>query len=142
MMIIKKIKPLFRGIVTTATTYAVDECTEGGLIDPSKRQGTLKEYQTVVTVGTSVTNVKVGDLVHIDIMRFAKMKPYQPGDGMRSVINGKDVSIIGFEIPIIKIDDVNHLYIQETDVDYVVEEWEEKASESSLIIPSKQIIVP
>ena len=141
-MIIKKIRPMFRGVVTTAHKYAIDDCPKGALIDPRKMQGTLKEEQIVVAVGPSVSSVKVGELVHIEMMHFAKLKAYKPGDGMRAVINGKEMTVEGFEVPVIELESGEHLYIQETDIDYVIEEKADETSQSPLIIPSTQIIVP
>ena len=61
-MVIKKIKPVFTALITTMDKYEHDIITDGGLIDTSKQQGCLKEYQRVVAVGTTVRDIKEGDL--------------------------------------------------------------------------------
>lgn len=140
-MIIKKIKPMFQSVITTKERYAIDDVPKGVLIDPRKVQGALKEFQTVVAVGSMVRDVKVGDLVKINPKDYAVYEDYKPGDGMRQEIAGKKKQLIGYDIPTVEIDEVEHLFIQERDIEYVVEEWEEEQPQSDLIIPDKSIIM-
>ena len=58
-MKIKKIKPMFTGILTTAKKYSESIFIPGSsLVDPSKGKETLQEYQKVISVGPSVTEIK------------------------------------------------------------------------------------
>lgn len=139
-MIIKKVKPMFSGIITTKDKYGIDDVPKSVLIDPKQMQGSLKEYQKVVAVGPMVRDVKVGDLVKINPMDYAVYDDYKPGDGMRKKIKKEADIPIGFDIPTIKIDGIEHMFIKESDVEYVVEEWEDEKLESELIIPDKSII--
>lgn len=140
-MIIKKIKPMYTAIVTTKNKWAVDELPKSGLIDPKKMQGSLKEFQTVVAVGTSVRDIKVGDIVKINPMHYAEYAPYKPGDGMRMVINGQEKTLVGFNFPTVELSGVEHLYLQERDIEFIVEEYEEEKP-SNILHPNKSIIVP
>ena len=60
MMKIKKIKPLFNSLITTMDKYEED-VTNNGIIDTKRQEGSLKEYQTVIAVGTTVRDIKVGN---------------------------------------------------------------------------------
>lgn len=131
---------MFSGVVTTKDKYGIDDVPKGTLIDPKKVQGSLKEYQTIVAVGSLVRDVKVGDVVKINPTAYAKYAPYKPGDGMRVVINGQEKTLLGYEIPTVELDGVEHLFIQERDIEYIVEEFEEDKEDSQVIIPSKDII--
>ena len=73
MLKIKKIKPLFNKILTTMELYD-NMITEDGIIDGSKEDGGIREYQTVLAVGPMVKCVKPGDLVVINPPRYQVMK--------------------------------------------------------------------
>ena len=74
MLVAKKIKPMFTALITTMNRYETDNFTKSGIIDASKQKGTLKEYQKVISIGSSVRDIKVGDIVSINPARFAVMK--------------------------------------------------------------------
>jgi hypothetical protein len=62
MIKIKKIKPMFTGVVTTAYKYNEGVYITGSnILDPTKSKETLQEYQKVIAVGDAVTNIKVDD---------------------------------------------------------------------------------
>lgn len=140
-MIIKKIKPMFTAIVTTKDKWAADELPKTTLIDPKKMQGSLKEYQKVVAVGSAVRDIKVGDIVKINPSHYAEYGPYKPGDGMRAVINGQEKSLLGYSFPTIELSGIEHLFLQERDIEYIVEEWEDEKA-SDIIQPDKSLIIP
>ena len=72
--IIKKIKPLFNGLITTMNKYQGDIKIKGtDLTDPTK-SGAVKEYQKVIAVGSMVRDIKPGDTVFINPKRYAVMK--------------------------------------------------------------------
>lgn len=48
-----KVKPMFNRIITSMETYEEDQYN-GNLLDTTKQKGSLKEYQTVLAVGTTV----------------------------------------------------------------------------------------
>ena len=61
---IKKIKPMFNRVLTTCDLYTEDLMTDG-IIDSTKVEGAIKEYQTVIACGPTVKCVKPGDVVVI-----------------------------------------------------------------------------
>ena len=127
MLKIKKIKPLFNRILTTMDTYE-EIVTEDGIIDGSKEEGGIREYQTVISVGPTVKCVKPGDLVVINPSRYQIMK-HREGSLKDGVIT--DNPVIGYNFPILVVDDKPCLYIYDSDVDFVIKEYElsENASE-------------
>jgi hypothetical protein len=74
MLKVKKIKPMFTALITTMDKYEHDMMVGAGLIDVTKREGSLKEYQRVLAVGSSVRDIKVGDLVWVNPTRFGVKK--------------------------------------------------------------------
>ena len=121
MIKIKKIKPLFNRVVTTAVTYKEDGVNDG-IVDASKAEGAIMEYQTVVSVGKMVTCVKPGDLVVINPTRYAVMK-HKEGSLKDGVIT--DNPVLGYNFPLIELDDKPHLFIYDSDIDYIIKEVEE-----------------
>lgn len=139
MIVIKKIQPMYTKILTTMCKYEEDEMTAGGLIDSSKTQGTLKEYQTVVAVGNSVRNVKVGDLVCINPDRYA-VKKHEAGSLKDGVIT--DNPVIKYNFNIMELEGVPHLLLDENDVSFIITDYEEvKEQKSDLYVPKTQIIM-
>jgi len=120
-MTIKKIKPLFTKIVTTMDKYEEDELLGTSIIDSSKTQGTMKDIQKVVSVGSSVRDIKEGDYVKINPLRYAVRKNV-PNSVRNDLMENK---IIGFDIPQVEINGVIHLLVEDRDIEYIVEEYEE-----------------
>lgn len=120
---IKKIKPMFNGLVVTLDKYSKDLKTVGGLIDTTKA-GSVKEYQKVLAVGPLVRGIEVGDIVFINPKRYAVMQ-HKEGSLQDGVI--KDNPVIGYKFDIVEIDGVQCMYIFDNDVKYVaeIEEFEE-----------------
>lgn len=124
MFKIKKVKPLFTGVITTSKKYIGEVTTEGGIIlDTRKMSGSLNPYQTVIAVGSTVNGVKEGDIVKINFKRYAMAK-HTPGAIDAAENKQYDNMTISYEIPIIKINDVDYLFLQNNDIEYVVEEYE------------------
>lgn len=139
MLVIKKIQPMYTKILTTMCKYEEDELTNGGLIDSTKTQGTLKEYQTVVAVGNSVRNVKVGDLVCVNPERYA-VKKHEAGSLKDGVIT--DNPVIKYNFNIMELEGVPHLLLDENDVSFIITDYEEvKEQKSDLYVPKTQIIM-
>lgn len=140
MLKIKKIKPLFTSIITTMEKYENDVITNGGLIDTSKQQGGLKEYQTVLAVGTTVRDIKVGDVVCINPSRFA-VKKHQPGSLKDGVI--VDNPTISYNFDVVEMDGKQCLLLQDRDIDFIIEEYEEvpDPTPSKIIKPEKKKLI-
>lgn len=117
-----KVKPLFNKIITTMNLYEEDQTTQGGIIDSRKSRGSLKEYQTVVAVGTMVKDIKVGDVVAINPTRYTTMK-----HDNKSLKNGiiDDNMVVGYKFNTITIDGKEHLMLYDQDIDFIVEESED-----------------
>ena len=122
---IKKVRPLFTGVITTAKRYVgMQSAKKGSLIlDTRKMDGSMNPYQTVYSVGGTVRDIKEGDVVKINFSRYAKTK-HTPGAIDEAENTQSDNLSWTYEIPIIVINDVQYLFIQDRDIEYVVEEYD------------------
>ena len=134
MMIIKKIKPMFTGVVTTMKMLEEEDAKVGtlGLIDTSKMKQTIKEIQEVVAVGNNVSGIKEGDLVAVNPIRFAKMK-HEEGSLKDGIIS--DNLVETFEFDILEINGEPHLLLDTRDIKYIIEEYEEFDPNPTLVMP-------
>lgn len=124
MIKLKKIKPLFTKILTTANKYEKDQFIPGtDIIDSTKEVLGLKEYQTVISVGNEVSTVKPGDLVVINPNDYA-IKKYNK-DTTKSSMNDVYNPVIEYNFNIISVDNKDCLLLKERDIDFIVEEGEE-----------------
>ena len=129
---------MFTALITTMDKYEKD-MTTGGLINVTKMQGGLKEYQTVLAVGGSVRDIKVGDLVCVNPTRFA-VKKHQAGSLKDGVISDNPVTTYNFDV--VEMDGKQCLLLQDRDIDFIIEEWEEiPDNPSSIIQPEKKPLI-
>lgn len=126
---VKRIKPLFNNIVTTADVYE-DDVTRGGVVVVPR--GELKEYQKVVAAGSSVRDVKVGDLVKIKLDRFMRMR-HQKGSFREEVV--EDNPVIEVNLPKVVVGGEVMLALTDMDVEYVVEEYDEEPC-GGIVVPA------
>lgn len=138
MLKITKIKPMFNYIVTTADRYEEDYRT-GGIIDPTKSRGSLKEYQTVVAIGSMVKGIQPGDKVMIDPTRYAVMK-HERGSLKDGVIT--DNPVVGYNFKTVEINGVLHLLLVDGDVKYVFEGEELPDEPDTMVQVIKNEILP
>lgn len=139
MLRINSIRPIFNKIVTSCNTYDTDR-VEGGIIVQTK--GTIKEYQTVERVGSSVRDVKVGDIIMINPTRYIRQHHKDKKDeSLRGVI--KDEVSYEVSFPTVEYRGRKHLLIYDSDIDYIIEgkEVEEEQHKSSLILPKEKKII-
>lgn len=130
---------MFTSLITTMDKYEHDVITNGGLIDTTKQQGSIKEYQTVLAVGSSVRDIKVGDIVCINPTRFG-VKKHQEGSLKDGVVT--DNPIITYNFDVVEMDGKQCLLLQDRDIDFIIEEWEEVPDNPSPIIqPEKKKII-
>ena len=122
-MNIKKVTPLFTSLVTTMDKY-VDEVFigESEILDTTKSTASLKEYQTVVAIGSAVRSVKVGDLVCINPKRFEIKK--QVKNSLREDMEEYSNAVVGYNFNVILLNNVEHLLISENDIDFIIDEYE------------------
>lgn len=130
MLKINKIKPMANRVLTTCELYN-EVVTADGIIDSSKEEGSIREYQTVVAIGPTVRDVKVGDVVVINPTRYQIMK-HREGSLKDGVIT--DNPVMGYNFPIMDINGKPHLYIFDSDVDFVMEDFEEVVNETPDIV--------
>lgn len=124
MFKIKKARPLFTGIITTAKKYVGELTTSGGIIlDTTKMDGSLNPYQTVISVGSMTKDIKEGDIVKLNFKRYAKAN-HVPGAIDEAQNKQFDNMSITYEIPMIVLNDEECLFVQSADVEYVVEDYE------------------
>lgn len=132
MLHVTEIKPLFNHVLTTADKFDKDMVQSGVIV---ANKGDLKLWQKVVAVGSTVRDIKVGDMVMIIPDHFA-VKKYNKNSVQNDLDNNP---VLSYNFPFETIDDengdpVDHLYISDNDVRYVFK-GEEK--EDNLIVPGK-----
>jgi TPP-dependent pyruvate/acetoin dehydrogenase alpha subunit len=80
----------------------------------------------------------VGDLVKINPARYAVRK-YEENSVKKDLMENK---IVGYNIPQIEIDGQTYLMLQNSDIEFVVTEYEEETPYSGLITEKKSLIIP
>lgn len=133
---IKKIRPMANYLVTTKYEYTDEDVKKGEII--TKVVGSLKEYQTVVAVGPMVRGIEVGDKVCINPRRYA-VKKFKDGSLNDGVV--QENKIISYNFNVIELDHVDHLLLTDSDIDFVIEEFEEEELKPTIIVPEKKILV-
>ena len=124
MFKIKKVRPLFTNVIVTSQKYVGETKTAGGiLLDTTRMDGGLNPYQTVYAVGPMCHDVKEGDVVKINFKRYVKTK-HIPGAIDEAENKQFDNMTLVYEVPMIVIDGVEYLNIQNSDIEYVVEDFE------------------
>lgn len=139
MKVLKKIKPMFNRIITTMDAYEKDQIS-GGMLDPRKQKGTMKEYQTVIAVGETVRGIQEGDVVCINPTRYAVMK--HKDKSLQNGVIGDNV-VVGYKFNTITIDGKECLMLYDQDIDFVVVESEDIEDEAApiLIQPEKPKLI-
>ena len=111
---------MFNRVLTTCDLYTEDLMTDG-IIDSTKVEGAIKEYQTVIAVGSTVKCVKPGDVVVINPTRYQVMK-HKEGTLNDGVI--QDNAVISYNFPIMVVNDAPCLYIYDSDIEFAIKEFE------------------
>lgn len=135
MLRLKRIRPKFDMVVTTADKYEGDEIVNGVSV-PTK--GLYKEFQDVLAVGPNVKDVKVGDKVKVDLTRYRRMTHEQVQKSREerfSELDTTDKSGIVYVVPTEVVDDKEVFLLREADVAFIVEEFDEAKSDIKLIRP-------
>lgn len=121
MEVIKKVRPLFTSVFVTMDMYDDVDLESVDFVGDDVSRGGLKPYQRVLSVGSMVRNVKEGDIVAIRPDRYAVRK-HQEGSLKDGVI--EDNVVVGFNFRVIDTSEGPVLHLQESDIDYVIEEFE------------------
>lgn len=119
-MIIKKVTPLFTGVVVTAKKLVQDKRTEGGLILTNQMEGTINTFQTVIAVGRMCQDIKPGDIVKCNFKRYIRTK-HVPGSIDPDTSVQHDNYSMFYEIPTVEINGEEYLFIQNNDIEYIAE---------------------
>lgn len=137
---IKKIRPMFNQVITTMDKYSDDEMKTGSIIDVSKVNNPIKEYQKVVAVGPMVKNIEVGDIVMINPKRYGKVR-HKEGSLKDGVIT--DNPVVSYNFNVIELNHTPFLLLLDQDIDFIIEEYEEveDSPQSDIIVPNNDIIV-
>lgn len=136
-MVIKKIKPLGSSVVTTMKKYAVDEKVDGLITDTNKMAGAVREEQEVIAVGDYVRTVKPGDMVKVNPKAYA-VKKFREDSVKNDIMHNE---IVGYNIPTVEVDGHIYMMLQDRDIEYIIEEWEEETPASSIIQTQPNIIL-
>lgn len=136
MLHIKKIKPLFNHLLLTADRFEKDEVESGVIV---AKKGDLKLWQTVVAIGSTVRDIKVGDKVMIIPEHFA-VKKYNKNSVQNDLDNNP---VLSYNFPFEEMENEegetkDYLYISDNNIRYIFE-GEEK--EDALILPSKKKVI-
>lgn len=136
MLHIKSIKPLFTNLITTGDKFTED-MVESGLIIAKK--GEMKLWQKVIAIGSSVRDIKVGDMVMINADNYVVRK-YDKNSLQNDLDNNPKLS---YRFNWVTIDDENGepqecLLLNDRDVLYVFE-GEEK--NEVIIKPAKKTLI-
>lgn len=130
---------MFNQIVCTMNKYTDAETKIGSIIDATKIQNPIKEYQKVVAIGPMVKNISIGDTVMINPRRY-EVRKYEENSIKNDLASHNEV--IKYNFNIIELDHVKYLLLQDNDIDFVIEEYEEEEEpKSDLIIPNNDIIL-
>lgn len=126
-MIARKIRPTVNHIVTTMDRYEEDDSKL--LIDAKELAGVVKEIQKVIAVGPLVRDIKVGDYVRICPDRYIKVK-----HTLAEELDDKEMQI-SINFPVVDLEDGRYLFLYESDVDYVIEEFAPEKPQKLLYEP-------
>ena len=136
MLKIKKILPMFNRILVTSDKYEKD-VTKGGVVTITA--GTLKEYQKVIAVGSTVRDIKEGDTVIINPSRYA-VKKHTEGSMKDGIIS--DNPTVSYNFNLVEINNQLYILLYDQDVDYIVKDFEEVNEEDpKIIMPVQDIIL-
>lgn len=137
MLKVKSIKPLFTGVLTTANKYETTSTKNGIIISAKQTEGHIKEYQTVVKVGSSVREIKPGDIVLINPSRYLRKKFDE-----NSIRDDFDKNpTIEINIPTVVINNKEYFLIEDRDVAYIIDDCEEiPDTKPSIIMPKNTTI--
>lgn len=119
MLKMKKVKPMFTRLITTADVFEKDDVRNGIIVNPA---GTIKPYQKVLAIGSGVRDINVGDVVMINPSAYIKKK-YSDNSIREDIVDNPTISV---DIPILELDDRKCFMVDMRDIEYVLEDFDEK----------------
>lgn len=151
MLKLRKIKPIFSQVLVTEDLYGWDDKNAAGIIVHKK--GDLKTHQKVLAVGDDVKTVKPGDLVEVNLYKYAVFK-----EDPNSVKAMADNPMVGLRLNEVELTDENDesvyaFIIDQRDIKYIIIDSEEVAyndkdelqkvenPKATIIVPNKKLIL-
>ena len=128
---LKKVTPMFTGVIVTCDRYTVEETTTDGIEDVSMT-GRIKEVQTVVSPSEQCVNrgIKVGDLVALTYEKYKKVEKTSNNDfGISDIVKSKTY----YEMPVMVLDGREHMLIDVSDIELKIDDYEYVEFNESLI---------
>lgn len=137
MINITNIIPTFNHIVTTMDIYTVDDATKDGIVDTSILKMQVKPYQKVVAVGSMVRDIKVGDLVKVDPSRYrvVRQKKNSIKDDMEEY-----TPVDEYRFRIVEMNHKKYLFLSDSDIEYIISDYETEEPPSDIIVPNNDLI--
>lgn len=151
MLKLRKIKPIFSQVLVTEELYGWDDKNAAGIIVHKK--GDLKTHQKVLAIGDDVKTVKPGDLVEVNLYKYAVFK-----EDPNSVKAMADNPMVGLRLNEVELTDENDesvyaFIIDQRDIKYIITDSEEVAyndkdelqkvenPKATIIVPNKKLIL-
>lgn len=151
MLKLRKIKPIFSQVLVTEDLYGWDDKNAAGIIVHKK--GDLKTHQKVLAIGDDVKTVKPGDLVEVNLYKYAVFK-----EDPNSVKAMADNPMVGLRLNEVELTDENDesvyaFIIDQRDIKYIITDSEEVAyndkdelqkvenPKATIIVPNKKLIL-
>jgi hypothetical protein len=119
---LKKVTPMFTGVIVTCDRYTVEDTTTDGIEDVSMT-GRIKEVQTVVSPSEQCVNrgIKEGDLVALTYEKYKKVKNERKANfGIDEEFNKQ----VYYEMPVMLLDGREHMLIDISDIELKIDEYE------------------
>lgn len=115
--------PMLNHVILTANRYEESDFNESLIDDEQKLVGNIKEYQTVVSVGPYVKDLKAGDFVVVNPKAYAKPIHKTKDTSVRGLLGDDEVEM-RVEFPTIEINGIPHLFLYDRDIDMVITKHE------------------
>ena len=90
-----------------------------------------------MAIGPDVRRCKVGDIIMVDPVRYAVMK-HKDGSLQDGVV--ADNPTVAYNIPIITIDSKEFMYLFDTDIQFIIDKFEETEDLPPLYVAQPTII--
>ena len=110
-------------VILTANRYEESDFNDSLIDDEQKLVGNIKEYQTVVSVGPYVKDLKAGDFVVVNPKAYAKPIHKTKDTSVRGLLGDDEVEM-RVEFPTIDINGIPHLFLYDRDIDMVITKHE------------------
>ena len=115
--------PMLNHVILTANRYEESDFNDSLIDDEQKLVGNIKEYQTVVSVGPYVKDLKAGDFVVVNPKAYAKPIHKTKDTSVRGLLGDDEVEM-RVEFPTIEINGTPHLFLYDRDIDMVITKHE------------------